>query len=721
MIVLLDSYNFSIISTALFITTLIALMVFAFLWQRKTAVGAFYLALFELAIAIWALAAAFEAAAITLPLKMTWGKISYLGIVSSPIFYFLFAMDYTHQARGGTFRQIILLAIIPAITLLLAITNDWHSWFWPEIYINPATNMAVYEHGSWFWVFVVFTYGLLTSGTFSLYRGLKHFPHFYRTQFIALLLAAVLPFTGNVMYLIGFSPIPGFDWTPITFTATGIILTWAILKLQFFDLMPVARTQLIESMFDNVLVLDKNNRIVDMNPSAQSLLSHHDNLSLGHPIEQLIPEWTNWHITKQDATISSQIELCQPHPKTLDMRISPLYDRQNRFLGRLIVLHDMTHYKEMEDFLRQLNANLEMEVVERTSEILAEKEKAETILQSVGDAILLTDLNFRIQYVNDAYTKLTGYTAEELFGTYAGTIGAASTTPDLRALIREKVAEGKPWHGETESKRKDGRFYTATLIVSPVHNGEGKPIGYVSSHQDISQQKALERARSQFLTNVSHELRTPVSNIKLYTQLMQSNRHPHKTDSYLEILAQQASRLEDLITNILDLAQIDSGMGAANWHRLNVGSIIQTLHAQSADKAHAKKIELTTTMPPKKLTTINGDQTRIMQALTELIDNAITFTPDGGKIEIRSQEIEESDKSWMTISIADSGPGIPIEEQDQIFDRFFRGSLAADGHIPGTGLGLNIVKEIMNAHGGHVTVSSTINSGTCFTIWLPIH
>ena len=123
---------------------------------------------------------------------------------------------------------------------------------------------------------------------------------------------------------------------------------------------------------------------------------------------------------------------------------------------------------------------------------------------------------------------------------------------------------------------------------------------------------------------------------------------------------------------------------------------------------------------PLDLPAINGDRDRLVQALGELVENAVIFTPAGGQVTVEAGTVEEKGQRWVTVAVRDTGPGISHEEQERVFDRFYRGSLAESGHLPGTGLGLSIAQEIVRAHGGRVTVASQVGVGSTFTVTLPI-
>jgi PAS domain S-box-containing protein len=361
---------------------------------------------------------------------------------------------------------------------------------------------------------------------------------------------------------------------------------------------------------------------------------------------------------------------------------------------------------------------LEAEVTARTAEIRAEQEKSEAILRSVGDAIAVSNLERRIVYVNEAFAALTGYSAPEAIGQPSSFL-LAGKLPDLESqALQEVMLTGEIWRGDASIRRRDGRTYDAAVTIAPVYNAERNLIGFVSSHRDISDLKALNHARRQFITSISHELRTPLTSLQLYINLSQREDQSDRARRYLEVLEDQTSRLVRLTEDILEITTLDSGDGARVWEPVCLTTVIGTAVACHQDQAAASGLTLTEQPLAPDLPAVYGDQARLTQALAELVENAIVFTPSGGQVIVAGQSIEEAGQCWLTITVRDTGPGIPREEQERVFDRFFRGSLAESGTIPGTGLGLSIAQEIMQAHGGRVTVDSKEGQGSVFTLWL---
>jgi two-component system phosphate regulon sensor histidine kinase PhoR len=363
---------------------------------------------------------------------------------------------------------------------------------------------------------------------------------------------------------------------------------------------------------------------------------------------------------------------------------------------------------------------LEETVAARTAEIVAEKEKSETILQNVGDAIAMIDRESRIRYINPAFTLLTGYAEDQIVGRpFVRVLSKDPPDKDRVSLLRALVG-GDPWQGDVVVQRRDGRIYEASLTLAPIRDAQGEVAGSVSSHQDISQRKRLERARSQFISSVSHELRTPASQMKLCAQILQRGLRPDDRQRHLQVIGDQVDRLLELIEDVLLMAELDSGEVIATWAPISVSRLIRDTVARYRAQAGEALLSLRAEPVELDLPVVFGDRARLQQALGELVENAIVFTPADGLVTVKAGTVDEAGQVWLTVAVSDTGPGIPPEEQEHVFDRLFRGSLAESGHLPGTGLGLSMAQAILHAHGGRLTVESKPGVGSLFSLWLPV-
>jgi signal transduction histidine kinase len=209
-----------------------------------------------------------------------------------------------------------------------------------------------------------------------------------------------------------------------------------------------------------------------------------------------------------------------------------------------------------------------------------------------------------------------------------------------------------------------------------------------------------------------------VTTIQLYTHLLQEGRRPGKARDYLHVIKAETDRLAHLIRDIIELTALDSGKAVTVWQSVSLPDLLDNLVTRYQDQAQASGLTLTCGPLPPDWPAIRGDRARLAQALQELVENAILFTPPGGQVALEVETVEDEEQFWVTVAVRDTGPGISVEEQERIFDRFYRGRLAESGHTAGTGLGLSIVDEILRAHGGKVTVESVVGEGSMFRIWL---
>ena len=320
-----------------------------------------------IAVAEWSFAAALETAAVGIPAEVFWSKVEYLGTASAPVLFVIFVLEYIRLDKRLTPRNRVLLWLIPAITVIMAATNQWHGLVWNSFTPSPAgDNLLVYGHGAWFWVFVAYDYILIMGGSLCLIWAVIRYPRSFRRQMGTLIAGSMVPIVGSVIYVAGLSPVPGLDLTPLTFTLTGVILTLGIFKFRLFELVPIARDALVESMSDGVLVLDDQSRIVDINPAAQQLIGSSAKSAVGQPADVLLAAWPEL-VSQYSNTLKAQAEICltQEPPRYVELRISPIYNRRGRFTGRLITFRDITESKLAQQAVAR-NAR-EMEALYETS------------------------------------------------------------------------------------------------------------------------------------------------------------------------------------------------------------------------------------------------------------------------------------------------------------------------------------------------------------------
>jgi PAS domain S-box-containing protein len=298
-------------------------------------------------------------------------------------------------------------------------------------------------------------------------------------------------------------------------------------------------------------------------------------------------------------------------------------------------------------------------------------------------------------------------------GRIAGTLELHAT--ERREFSDEELTLAQNVAAAAGQALETARIYQAMRRHSE-HLGEIVAQRTIEVHDALLRAQDADRVKSQFVSNVSHELRTPLANLKLYLHLLTRGR-PEKRESYMTTLRREVDRLQDLIEALLDISRLDLGKTQANLQPVDMNLLVNTLvtdrWALVADRGLGLDVEEDETLPPAL-----ADDKLIEQVLTNVLTNAVNYTPVGGTITLRTRLAETDGQQWVTASVADTGPGISKEEQKHLFERFFRGEAGRASTAPGTGLGLAICREILDLHGGRITVHSEFGQGSTFIIWL---
>jgi diguanylate cyclase (GGDEF)-like protein len=375
-------FQFKIYFFIFAINTAVALTAAHFLWKRRQTPSAKTLFWLNLAAAEWSLAVGLEAAAVSPNLKTLFSKIEYIGFNCTAALLLVFALEYTQKHDWLKPKRIILYWLIPITTILLAATNEWHHLIWSGFSnIDSETNLRIYNHGPWFWVNIASIYVNTAVATLLFIQKAFHTSPIYRHQISSLLIGVAAPWIGSLIYILGLSPIPGLNIVPITFTITGLFIIWGLFRYQLFDLVPFARTNLIDIMSEAVLVIDEQMRIVDINLAAQKLfeLPH---TCIGEDIEFAMAAWPGLtELCQQTTDIHKEILLNQEAPLCVDVRISHFNLPTGQAVGKLIVISNIT--KRYKAVLTLFEVNEELQ--KRYDEIAALQ--AQLKEQAISDAL----------------------------------------------------------------------------------------------------------------------------------------------------------------------------------------------------------------------------------------------------------------------------------------------------------------------------------------------
>jgi len=421
-------WQYNLYVLPLVVAAIISAALALYVWRRRPAPGAVPFTLLMLAVAEWTLAYALELGSADLPSKHLWAKVQYLGIAFVPVMWLVFALQYTRYEKWLTRRYLALLSIVPCFTLLLVWTNDVHGLIWSSVKLDNSGSFLMLDltHGGGFWVYTAFSYLAVLLSTFLLVRMLVRSPHLYRGQASALLIGALAPWTGNVLYVSGLSPIPCLDLTPFAFTFTGLAVAWGLFRFQLLEIVPVARDAVIESMGDAVIVLDMQNRVVDFNPAAQRLTGRPASETLGRPITQVLSGWPDL-VEHYRGVTEARTEIVLGEGEAVqhfDLHISPLCDRRDRLTGRLVVLRDITERKSEEEM----------------------RSRYEFIVNTSMEFMTLVDSDYVYEAVNEPYNKAHGKTREEILGKKVAEIWGEDVYETIIRECLDKCFEGEVVH-----------------------------------------------------------------------------------------------------------------------------------------------------------------------------------------------------------------------------------------------------------------------------------
>jgi PAS domain S-box-containing protein len=338
---------------------LIGLGVYA--WRRRAALGTASFGLLMFAIAGWSLTYALEILGPDLAAKMWWIRLEYPFIVSTPALWLIFALQYTGQRRWLSRRNIILLSVIPCLTALTVWTNELHHLYYSATSIQDLGSWTLLqvEYGPWFWVHITFSYLCLLAGTLLLAGSVFRAIPLYRRQAGVLLLGALIPWLGNLLYLTRATPWPNLDLTPLAFALTGIIVAFGLFRYHLLHVVPVARQAVLDGMPAAMVVLDAEARIADLNPAARRLFELGDRDVVGQPARQVL--WPEEMVARFTGVTQAdtEIEYGQGDDRhMLQITISPLGDEEARTPPRLVLISDITEQTKAREALAQTNRRL---------------------------------------------------------------------------------------------------------------------------------------------------------------------------------------------------------------------------------------------------------------------------------------------------------------------------------------------------------------------------
>jgi PAS domain S-box-containing protein len=351
-----------------------------------------------------------------------------------------------------------------------------------------------------------------------------------------------------------------------------------------------------------------------------------------------------------------------------------------------------------------------------------QRSEAEALFTSMGDGAIATDEFGKITSVNPAAVSMLGFTREELIGTWFPKKIIAVTFDEqpinlIDRPITKAFLTGKPVAEKMFYRCKDGQILPVAVNVSPILV-KGRPLGAIEVFRDITLEQEVDRMKSEFISLASHQLRTPLSAIKTYSHMLSDGfmgkLNPPQRKALNTIIG-ASNRMNELISTLLNITRIESGTIAVTPKLQSMAKTIDELMPELSLMANSKSVNLSFETRGKASATIKTDPLIVKEIVTNLASNAIKYTPEGGDVKI----ILKPRRTNILIQVSDSGWGIPKEFQDQVFSKFFRAQNIVKRETTGTGLGLYLVKGLVDALGGDIWFESNEDEGTTFFFTLP--
>jgi PAS domain S-box-containing protein len=385
------------------------------------------------------------------------------------------------------------------------------------------------------------------------------------------------------------------------------------------------------------------------------------------------------------------------------------------------VIKKVFRHKSAEDKLKNYYENLEKLVQQRTEQLESEKTLLTKTLSGMNDGVIAVNTNGEIVLINRSAQKMLRISEKDIRNENLHNFidfFAEKSSEKIDCPVEKILKSSKNTKLSCDKCiiKTENHQLPISFTASPMYKIDGNMMGVVVVFRDISKEQEVEKMKDRFISSVSHELKTPVTSIKAYADMMLTESGFSQEDlrKFLSIIVEQSNRLTELIDRILEISKISSSDMNISFEPVNVSALTEQVTAEMQMLAYRKNINLQTDLD-YDIPIVSSNESRLHSVLTNLMHNAVKFTPQGGTVKASVKK----DPTNVIVEISDTGIGIAKKDLIKIFDRFYR-VRDCRNKAEGTGLGLAIVKETVDLLNGRLEVTSTPGEGTAFKIYLPL-
>ena len=482
----------------------------------------------------------------------------------------------------------------------------------------------------------------------------------------------------------------------------------------------------------SIISTDNESNILFWNKGAENMLGYKAEEMVGREkIDRLysedqkksLIEKTRSSILEDRKQVSCEVREIRKDGRKLwvDLTLTPRFDDRGQVVGILGIGEDITERKLAEEKLKEYSKSLEVMVEQRTKELNRAlhhageaRDRMDAILKSIADGLIVTNKYYRVILMNRAAEDLLGVRLSEVIDR---PIDFAIEDETLRERIKttlNKKKEGYEFDFELPEANRD-RPRVMRARTSVITDKAGKQTGIITTMHDVTYEREADRMKTEFISTAAHELRTPLTSIQGFSEIL-STRDDLKEEErgkFLSYINRQSMNLANIINDLLNISRIESGRGySLEKAPTDIAHIIRDKvpYFQVQSRRHQFDLIL-----PEESVEAVVDEEKMGQVLENILSNAVKYSPEGGRIRITGGVVQDD----YQVSVEDQGIGMSPEQLERIFDRFYRAD-ASNTAIPGTGLGMSIVKHILDAHGGKVWVESELGKGTTVRFSIPI-